>query len=95
MNTNRPKRFSYTLTIESFRIILDINNNAIPTTLNNRTRYYSIEEMEEANYFQYGSDDIYNDAIAKKCKINTWRKDYFLFLERNIDSPRKTTINSE
>ena len=95
MNINRPKRFLYTVTIESFRIILDINNNAIPTTLNKRTRYNSMEEMEEANYFQYESDDIFNDEIAKNCKINTWRKDYFLFLERNLVSPNKTTINTE
>ena len=79
----------------SFINIFSINNNAFSTTLNNRTRNNSMKEMEDVNYFQYEPDDIFNDVIDKNGEINTWIKEYLLFLERNIDAPNKTSINSE
>ena len=75
--------------------IFNINNNAFSTTLNNRTRYNSMKEIEDVNYFQYEPNDIFNEVIAKNDEINIWIKEYLLFLERNIDAPKKTVINSE
>ena len=89
---NRKKIFSNVLIITSFRINFVINYNPILTTFKNRNNYNFIEE---ANYFQIEKDEYFDDEIAIKCEINTWRKEYFQFLERNIDEPNKTEINRE
>lgn len=49
----------------------------------------SLDFSKEEKAFLYEPDETY-DEIAKNCKINIWRKGYFLFLENNIDdSPYK------
>ena len=79
----------------SFTTIFNINNNAFSTTLNNRTRYNSMKEIEDVISFLSEFDDIFNDEIAKNCEINSWINEYLLFLERSMDAPNKTNINSE
>ena len=84
------KIFLEHLTITSFRISFDINHNPILTIFNDINCF---NLRDEANFFQYEPDDYFDDEIALNCEINKWRKDYFLFLEKNIDDPNKTEIN--
>ena len=91
MNRKQKKIFSDPLTITSFRINFDINYNPNLTIFNNNKDNSNLGE--EVYFFQYESDDYFDDEIAINCEINRWRKDYFLFLEKNIDDPNKTEIN--
>ena len=44
----------------------------------------SFNSKEKLNYFyQYETEDFYDDEIA--CKANIWRKDYLNFLEKKIN----------
>ena len=90
MNRKQNKIFLEHLTITSFRISFDINYNPNLTIFNDRD---NSNLREEVYFFQYEPDDYFDDEIAINCEINKWRKDYFLFLEKNIDDPNKTEIN--
>ena len=94
MNKNK-NTFSKFLTITSFNItILSINNNSLLANLHRNTFNYK----EEENSFSYEPDEAFDDEIAKNSPIYTWRKEYFLFVDRKIDAPNinnkyKTTLN--
>ena len=85
MNTNIDRRFTCELSISSFRFNLININNSIE--VDNRNEFNNFEEI---NFFMRKSDNIYDDEIAKNCKINTWREEYFPFLALNIEDPNKT-----
>ena len=44
----------------------------------------SNQNQEAKNNFQYETEDIFDDEIAKNYNGNTWRKDYFSFLEKKL-----------
>lgn len=62
------------------------------TNLKDRPSFeFSIEE-----YSFLDEPDEADDEVAQNCKINIWRKDFFLFLGNNLDDPpKKTEINSK
>ena len=89
MNKNK-NTFSKFLTITSFNItILSINNNSLLANLNRNTFNYK----EEENSFSYEPDEAFDDEIAKNSPIYTWRKEYFLFLDRKIE-PWEIVVNA-
>ena len=48
--------------------------------------YNSYNSYEEGNlFFQYETEDIYDDEIAQNFNGNSWRKLYFSFLKSKIN----------
>ena len=84
-NTIKEKKES----IFSINSNLENNRSRIPTTINKINDFNNIEEncalLDK-------SANIVSNEIDKNCKIN---KEYFSFLERNIEDPNKTEKNYE
>ena len=51
----------------------------------------SNSSQEEKNIFQYETEDIFDDEIAKNYNGNIWRKSYFSFLETKINEKLNDT----
>ena len=92
MNAEIKRKFACVLSITSFRIHFVNNNNFIEHK--NRNEFNDFNDIEKLNFFLDKFDNIFNDEIAKNCKINLWRQDYFPFLDLNIEDPNKTEKNT-
>lgn len=81
--------FGANLKITSFYINININNIIIYNKIEDNTKLISniIDGNKNKEIFEY-SEENYDDEVAKNCKINTWRKYYFKFLEQKIDEPK-------
>ena len=55
------------------------NNNSYDTLLK---KYYNSNEKQNY-FFQYETEEFYDDEIA--CKANIWRRHYFSFLEKKLN----------
>lgn len=54
------------------------------STTNNSNDFYSDSYEKEYFFFQNKTEDIYDDEMAKKYNGNTWREDYFSYLDKEI-----------
>ena len=68
--------------IQSFEV-LSFNNDSNDNPSNSN--------QEEKNIFQYETEDIFDDEIAKNYNGNIWRKSYFSFLETKINEKLNDT----
>ena len=84
-------KFSDNLRIYSLSINIAHNNIAIDSNLiNNNTELVSLDFYLKSELNSLDNDD---DEVAKNCKINKWRKDYFDFLEKEMNKIDQTNQN--
>ena len=81
-------KFSDNLRIYSLSINITHNNIAIDSNLiNNNTELVSLDFYLKSELNSLDNDD---DEVTKNCKKNKWRKDYFDFLEKEMNKIDQT-----
>ena len=83
--------------IQSDNIYISFNNifqhfNISLNFLDNER--YNSSNKEESNFILYEKQIIFEENIEYKIEVNI-SNEYFEFLEKNIDDPNKTELNSE
>ena len=83
--------------IQSDNIYISFNNifqhfNISLNFLDNER--YNSSNKEESNFILYEKQIVFEENIEYKIEVNI-SNEYFEFLEKNIDDPNKTELNSE